>query len=73
MEKFIILWINQHIDIIKYAAIVLGFIYSAYRQFVSDRREDKSHEQQDNCIDRLNTYLNQIDCKRTQPTGWVLL
>ena len=27
MEKFIILWINQHIDIIKYAAIVLGFIY----------------------------------------------
>jgi predicted house-cleaning noncanonical NTP pyrophosphatase (MazG superfamily) len=40
METLIIQWVQTHIDVIRYGAILFGFFYSYHRRFVLDRRED---------------------------------
>ena len=53
MELFIIHFIQQHFELLKYVALGIGGIYSTYRKVIADRRSDRLKEQQVDIISQL--------------------
>lgn len=57
MEALLIQWVQQHLDVIRYAAVVIGFVYSYYRRVIADQRDDRRELQKNDYIIRLTEDL----------------
>jgi len=61
MEALLIQWVQEHLDVIRYAAVVIGFVYSYYRRFVADQRDDRRELQKNDYIIRLTEDLTEAN------------
>lgn len=57
MEDSLIQWVHRHVDIIKYAGIAFGILYSCYRRLLTDRRTDQREVQKDEYVETLTEHL----------------
>jgi cell division protein FtsB len=57
MADFLVQWVRQHIDLLKYSGLGFGFAYSCYRRLITDHREDRRQGQRDDYVEQLTGHL----------------
>jgi len=59
VDRIVVEWVHHNIDVIRYLAVVVGFIYSYYHRVIVDRREDKIDTMKNDYIDKLANDLKE--------------
>jgi polyhydroxyalkanoate synthesis regulator phasin len=60
MEQFSVAWIQHHLDMLKYFAIAVGWLYAYYRRIRRDYTEDHRQKQTDDLMVEVGKLLAEI-------------